>query len=111
MSDEKGSSRCRDTMGNTLEKDQWVTVMPPQNTIWIAKIVEISDGGIMLSIDKNQKGVTPAKVRVMLDITLNANPQMPVFPNLCRIVTPQSEEILNKALEGSSENPPGHIVQ
>jgi hypothetical protein len=110
----KSTSKCKDTLGNTLEVGQMVTIMPPMGTIWIARITEINDGGIMLSLDKHNKGITPTRVRVVLDITLNANPQMPVFPMLCRVVNPQSEDILNKALEEppSGETPPKpHIVQ
>ena len=92
-------SNARDCMGNTIEVGHWVDILPPPGVKWIAKVAEVSEGGLMLSIDKNQKGVTPAKIRLILDITLNANPQMPVFPNIVRIVTPQSEELVNKITE------------
>jgi hypothetical protein len=92
-------SNAKDCMGNTIEVGHWVDILPPPGVKWIGKIVEVVDGGLSLSIDKNQRGVTPTKVRMVLDITLNANPQMPVFPNLIRVVTPQSEELVNKIAE------------
>lgn len=92
-------SKCKDTMGNSLEVGQWVSILPPPNTVWVGKITEVYDGGIALSIDRNQKGVTPAKVRLVMDITLSANPNMPVFPSLVRIVTPQSEETIRELLD------------
>ena len=93
------NSKCRDTMGNSLNIGDWVSILPPPNTIWVGRITEVGDGGIDLSINKNQRGVTPSKVRLVLDITLNANPQIPVFPNLVRIVTPQSEAAVDKNLD------------
>jgi hypothetical protein len=100
-------SNCKDTMGNTLEVGHWVTIAPPQGLLWIAKVVEVSDGGVMLAIDKKNSGITPAKIRVILDITLNANPQMPVFPTLCRIVNPKSEEVIQRIMEeGRDGSPP-----
>src|SRR6266404_4130452 len=94
-----GTNRCKDTMGNTLHNGDWVSILPPPNTLWVGRITEVSDGGLSLSIDRNQKGVTPAKVRLVLDITLNANPQVPIFPNLVRIVTPMEEAAAEKVLE------------
>ena len=100
-----GTNRCKDTMGNTLHTGDWVSILPPPNTLWVGRITEVSDGGLSLSIDRNQKGVTPAKVRLVLDITLNANPQAPIFPNLVRIVTPMEEAAVEKVLE-KLETPP-----
>lgn len=99
-------SKCKDTMGNTLEVGQTVTIMPPANTIWVAKITEVHDGGLMLSIDKNNKGMTPAKVRVVLDITLQANPNMPIFPQLARLVTPQGENLVDQIMKEAAKEPP-----
>ena len=99
-------SRCKDVMGNTLEVGQQVNILPRTDLLWIAKIVEVSDGGVMLSIDKNQKGVTPAKVRLILDVTLQANPAMPVFPNLVRIINPASDSVVKKIMESENNNPP-----
>src|SRR5882724_7214830 len=93
------TSKCKDTMGNSLNIGDWVSILPPSNTIWVGRITEATDGGIDLSINKNQRGVTPSKVRLVLDITLNANHQMPVFPNLVRIVTPQGEAAVDKILD------------
>jgi len=101
--------KCKDTMGHSLKKGDWVTVLPPQNTIWIARVEEISEGGLAIAIDKNNKGMTPAKVRVVLDITLNANPQMPVFPNLLKTLPPGSDDILDKIMaeiEKGNQSPP-----
>jgi hypothetical protein len=100
------SSKCRDYMGHVLSLNDWVDVLPPQNMKWIGKIVEISDGGISLSIDRNQKGVTPAKIRLVMDITMNANPNMPVFPGLTRTSPPGSDEIVDKVIEEATKAPP-----
>lgn len=102
---DKSSNRCKDTMGNAIHVGDWVSILPPPNTIWVGRITEVSDGGLSLSIDRNQKGVTPSKVRLVLDITLQANPQVPVFPNLVRIVTPMEEAAVEKILE-KIETPP-----
>src|SRR5947208_1375995 len=100
------TSKCLDTMGHKLYPGDWVSILPPSNTIWIGKVAEVSDGGISLSIDKNNRGVTPAKIRVVLDITLNANPQMPVFPSLVKVSPPGSDDIVDKIMEAASEEPP-----
>lgn len=105
--DNKGPSKCLDTMGHRLTLGDWVSILPPPNTIWIGKIAEINEGGLSLSIDKNNRGVTPARVRVVLDIMLNANPQMPVFPNLVKVPPPGSDEIIDKIIgETEKKSPP-----
>jgi len=103
---DKPSSKCKDCMGHTLNLGDWVDILPPQNIKWIGKIVEINDGGISLSIDKHNRGVTPAKVRVVLDITMNANPQLAVFPGLTRTFAPGSDEIVDKIIEEVEKTPP-----
>ena len=99
-------SKCKDTMGHALHAGDWVSILPPPNTIWIGKIAEVSDGGISLSIDRNNKGVTAAKVRVILDISLNANPQMPIFANLVKVLPPGSDEVVEKIMEETEKQPP-----
>lgn len=101
----KETSKCLDTMGHKLYPGDWVSILPPPNTIWIGKVAEVSDGGIALSIDKNNRGITPAKIRVILDISLNANPNMPVFPNLVKVPPPGSDEVIEKVLEKTDESP------
>jgi hypothetical protein len=101
-------SNCKDAKGNTIEVGHIVTIVPRTDMLWFAKVVEVSDGGMALVIDKNNEGVTPAKVRVILDITLQGNPHLPLFPVICRIVTPQSEDMVNKLTEDSSQNPPSN---
>lgn len=104
---ESKSSKCLDTMGHKLYVGDWVSILPPPNTIWIGKVAEVNDGGLSLAIDKNNRGVTPAKVRVILDIALNANPQMPVFPNLVKVPPPDSDDIVDKVIEmGEKKEPP-----
>src|SRR6266403_1623241 len=66
---------------------------------------ELTDGGISLSINKNNR-MTPAKVRVVLDITLNANPQLAVFPGLTKTLPPGSDEIIDKIMEEALKEPP-----
>lgn len=106
MSDNNNnSSKCKDCMGHTLRVGDYVDILPPQNMKWIGKIVECSDGGITLSLDKH-KGVSPAKIRVVLDITLNANPQMPVFPTITRTSPPGSDEIVDEIMKAAEEAPP-----
>lgn len=100
-------SNCKDVKGNTLEVGHFVTIVPRMDMLWIAKVVEVSDGGMMLAIDKKNSGITPAKIRLILDITLQANPQMPVFSPIVRIVTPEAEDLLNKVMEEPpSRTPP-----
>jgi hypothetical protein len=93
-------------MGHKLYVGDWVSILPPPNTIWIGKIADVSDGGLSLSIDRNNKGVTPAKVRVVLDISLNANPQMPIFPNLVKVPPPGSDDMIDKVIEEVEKQPP-----
>jgi len=104
--EEKSSSKCRDCMNHVLRLGDWVDILPPQNIKWIGKIVEINDGGISLSIDKNNRGMTPAKVRVVLDITMNANPQLAVFPGLTKTLPPGSDQIVDKIMEEALKEPP-----
>jgi len=103
---DKPSSKCKDCMGHSLYLGDWVDILPPQNIKWIGKIVEINDGGISLSIDKNNRGMTPAKVRVVLDITLNANPQLAVFPGLTKTLPPGSDEMIDKVMEEIDKSQP-----
>jgi len=105
LDEEKSSSKCRDCMNHILRLGDWVDILPPQNIKWIGKIVEINDGGISLSIDKNNRGMTPAKVRVVLDITMNANPQLAVFPGLTKTLPPGSDDMIDKVME-EAEKPP-----
>ena len=99
-------SNCKDVKGNTLEVGHYVTIVPRMDMLWIGKIIEVSDGGMMIAIDKKNSGVTPAKVRLVLDIILNANPQMPIFSPLVRIVTPEAEDLLNKVMEEPPKKTP-----
>lgn len=104
-------TKCLDTMGHKLSEGDWISILPPPNTIWIGRIAEISEGGVSLSIDKNNRGVTLSKIRVVLDISLNANPQMPVFPNLVKVFSPGSDELENKMTEIAETPPPSGSVQ
>lgn len=99
-------NKCKDCMGHPLNVKDWVSILPPPNTIWIGRIEEVNDGGISLSIDRNSKGVTPAKIKVILDITLNANPQMPIFANLVKVSPPGSDELEEKIMEAVDNEPP-----
>jgi hypothetical protein len=106
-------SNCKDVKGNTLEVGHWVTIVPRMDLLWIGKVVEVDDGGMSLVVSKGNQALTPAKVRIILDVTLNANPQMPLFTPLVRIVMPESEKIVEKLLADSEKkNPPdgGSIV-
>jgi hypothetical protein len=102
-------TKCKDCMGHALNLSDWVDLLPPQNVKWIGKIVEISDGGINLSIDRNQKGVTSAKIRIVLDITLNANPNFPVFPGLTKTSPPGSDELIDEIMKEAEKPPPPSI--
>ena len=55
-------SSLKDTMGNTLEVGHQVTVMPPQNIIWVgSRIVEISEGDLPLGT-ANKEGLCLLKL-------------------------------------------------
>jgi hypothetical protein len=99
-------NKCKDCMGHTLKIGDYVDVLPPQNMKWIGRITEASDGGISLSIDKGNRGVTPAIIRVVLDITLQANPQLAVFPGLTKTSPPGSDDVIDKIMEAAKEEPP-----
>lgn len=102
-------SKCKDCMGHSLEVGDYVDILPPQNMKWIGKVAEVQDGGITLSLDK-QKGITPAKIRVILDITMNANPAMAVFPGLTKTMPPGSDELVDKIMESADKPPtPGSV--
>ena len=99
-------SSCKDVKGNTLEVGHQVVVLPRTDLLWIAKVVEVSDGGLTHIIDKNNKGMTPAKVRIIIDITMQADSRMPIFVPLCRIVSPESDSLLDKLMGEPNSTPP-----
>jgi hypothetical protein len=103
---ERLASKCRDCMGHSLAEGDWVSILPPSNIVWIAKVAEIQEGGVLLTLGKNERGMSPSKVRLVLDITMNANPQMPIFPSIVRVLSPGSEELVEKTMEASDEKPP-----
>lgn len=104
---EKPKSKCIDTLGHRIDEGDWVTIMPQPNTIWVARVKEVSNGGIAIAIDKKQNaGITLARVRVVLDITLSAPPGITVFPNILKTTPPNSDAILDKIMEEVEKNPP-----
>jgi len=96
--------KIRDIVGNELKEGDFVSFYPRNTGLWIAKIVEVKEGGVSLSIDKN-KAMTPAQIRIVMDVTLTINPMMPIFHDLVRIAPPGADEIVNKIMGGSEEPP------
>jgi hypothetical protein len=94
-------SEVRDLLGNTLKVgDMAVLHNDPQKMgLIVAKIIEVSSGGLSVAVDRNQKGQTPAKVRILIDMTLTGNPQMPIFPVLCKVANPNSEALIDKVMD------------
>jgi hypothetical protein len=101
----KKMSEVRDVLGNELKVGDMAILHndPSKMGLVVARIVEVSSGGISVAVDRNAKGMTPAKVRLVIDMTLTGNPQMPVFPVLCKVVNPASQALLDKVMEGSGE--------
>jgi hypothetical protein len=99
-------SKLKDLMGNELNEGDYVSVGIDHSKLllWVAKIGELSEGGLTLAIDKGRTKA-PAKIRLILDITLTANADMPFFPMLAKIVSPGSSDLINK-MTGGSEEPP-----
>lgn len=92
----------KDIFGNELRKGDKVAFHMHflQNTanITVAEITEVHEGGLAVSIGGkgNQQGVTPAQVRLIIDVTLTGNPAMPVFPMVAKVVSPGSEALVNR---------------
>lgn len=109
---EDTKSKMLDLRGNHLAVgDMCAFHLEQQKTgILLAKIVEIREGGMVIPMAKGQQGLSPAQVRVILDITLTADPRMPIFPVLVKTVNPQEAENVEKILEAAGQSPGPKLV-
>jgi hypothetical protein len=85
----------KDLMGNEVEVGDSVSIIPRNDILWVAKIIEIKEPRISL-VNPTQQGNTGTHIRVLLDMTLSA--QIPVFPAMVKIYRPKEAD--------SEKNPP-----
>lgn len=94
----------KDIIGNELKKGDQVAVYLDMNKMGlvIARIEDLREGGVDLSVGKGQRAMTPAQLRLIIDITLTADPNLPVFPVIGRLANPNAQQ----ALEELADAPP-----
>lgn len=101
----------KDIIGNELRKGDQVAVHLDMNKMGlvIARIEDLREGGLDLSLGKgNPRGTSPAQLRLIIDITLTADPHLPVFPVIGRLANPLADEAIKKLAD---EPPSGEPLQ
>lgn len=106
MSEDTAPS-VKDLFGNAVHIGDTVcfNYRPERAGLSIAKIIDIKEGGVAVAIGKNSQGVTPKQVRIIMDITLTMDPRLPAFVDIVKIVSPQADEALEKALSDAGIGP------
>ena len=94
-------ARFTDAIGNTLEPGNEVLFTGRLDIK--GKIVSIEDGGLsVVELDSKRPQQTPAKIHIRFDVLLFAQPEGGALFNYYRVVNPESEEVIKKALGSDS---------
>lgn len=84
-----------DAVGNELFKGDLVTIDLADMKWKMARIAEVSPGGVSLPGKGNLQ--TSARVRVVIDMNIDIGPSQAI-PRLLKVVDPQQQEVLKKML-------------
>lgn len=93
-------TNIKDGMGNTLSVGDMIIFVPELRGS-IGRVAEYSEGGIDLVSKQGRK--TPARLRIVFDLTLAIPPGVNFVKDLFKVVSPQSEEVLSKIIEGPTQ--------
>lgn len=98
----------RDGRGNFLAiNNEVVFTGISKLTHMVGKILSFDPGGMsIVETNDNRPKQTMAKLRIVFDMTIQVPPQSPFITDLFRIVNPESEIILNKALASDMPDAP-----
>ena len=96
--EEDRKTKIRDGMGNFLSVgDMIVFIKDLQGSV--GRVAEFHPGGVDLASVKGK--TTPARLRIVFDMTITIPPGVNFVKDIFRVVNPQNEEVLTKIIEGS----------